>query len=333
MSVYKREKSPYYYFDITLGGRRRRISTHTKDKRLAEKIESEQRSRLLRGDWFGEKERITLTRAFARYYSSHGQFIASSYQIKIYMRRFLEEMGDNTHLDEITNNMVAQYVETRRTAGIAPDTINRELRALQAVVNVARRKWGMATPEIDWPQHKLTPPEPKARYLTHEEARTLIDCAAKHLKPAIKFGLLTGVRLANVVAVRWEDVDWDANLVTFRVKSKSPGGKLHILPMTHALRELLTDIGIQDTGPVFTYRGHPIKKFRNSFNTARKKAGLPKVRFHDLRHTAASWLLQDGADLDLVRDVLGHSDIKTTMRYAQRKRTARLEAMETSLAV
>ncbi len=91
---------------------------------------------------------------------------------------------------------------------------------------------------------------------------------------------------------------------------------------------LLANLGPNDEGPVFLNRGRPIKSWRKAWTNSRRRAGIQDFRWHDLRHTAASWMVQAGVPLDVVQKVLGHSDISTTMRYAHREDSAARTAVD-----
>ena len=136
------------------------------------------------------------------------------------------------------------------------------------------------------------------------------------MRQAIEFSLLTGVRLSNCVNLDWSQVDMTARTLTFKVKSNKPGGKPHQLPMSEQLFILLANMDPQDKGRVFLYRGKPIVKFRTAWKAALRRAEIDDFRWHDLRHMAATWMVNSGVPLDVVQEALGHEDIQTTQRYA-----------------
>ena len=117
--------------------------------------------------------------------------------------------------------------------------------------------------------------------------------------------------------------------IVFKVKSShAAGGKVHIVPISEPVLRLLTDLGPRDTGRVFEYEDRPIKSWRTAWRGALRRAGLEGFRWHDLRHTAASWMVQNDVPLDVVQQILGHSDISTTMRYAHRETSAQRDALD-----
>jgi integrase len=98
--------------------------------------------------------------------------------------------------------------------------------------------------------------------------------------------------------------------------------------MYNEYRALLSTLAPENKGRVFLYQGHPIKSWRTACRGARRRAEIEDFRWHDIRHTAGSWMVQNGVELDVVQKVLGHANIQTTMRYAHRKDTARRSAVE-----
>ena len=254
------------------------------------------------------------------------------------------------------NKDVAAYVVWRRTMldekgerTVSDSTINRELAALRTMLQIAADKWEAEVGYVNFREHMLREPEARTTWITCEQAEKLIDKADTHLKPIIRFALLTGLRLSNITNLKWKDVQLDDKEMSFRIKSNIPGGKLLILPITDAIEVLLKtlrkrpmyknrravkneagDPVIYITGPedyVFTYKGEHVERFSKSFASACHSAGIKDFRFHDLRHTAASWMVQSGVPIDLVKEILGHTQITTTMKYAHRDKTEKFHAL------
>ena len=192
----------------------------------------------------------------------------------------------------------------------------------------ARDRWGYDVAMPTWKAHWLREPALRERYLSPEEADCLVAAAVKHLRPIIKFLLFTGCRLSNCIHLDWSQVDMRSREIWFSQKSKLPGGKSHVVPMSEPCFVLLANLGPKSEGPVFTFRGRRIKQLRRSWATALKNARINDFRRHDLRHTAASWMVRNGVPLDVVQQILGHADIRTTQRYAHREDAAKRAAVE-----
>lgn len=332
-SPIKRKGSPFFQYDFTISGTRIRGSTQTSDIATAKAIVAKLYNDAIIGQHFPRRPRMTLNAATAKYFNEHGQYLSSAWDvIDPNIRQMIGFWGKEIYLDEITNAEISRFTASFIDK-LKPATINRKLDDLSAIINRARKQWGIETAEVDVLKHKSRTPEARTRWITREEADALELAATPHLKAPIRFALLTGVRLSNITGLRWEDVDMKGRMITFRVKSNRPGRKLHELTISEPLFKLLMEQGIKKEGFVFVRhfkRGEfaPIKQFRNSFKTACKKASLKDFRFHDLRHTAASWMIQDGVPLDMVQKVLGHSNISQTQKYAHRDASELAKAME-----
>ena len=187
----------------------------------------------------------------------------------------------------------------------------------------ARDVWEAKIPHIVWKKHKLKEPPPRDRVLSEDEEGRLLAAVGEHLGPAIRFSLLTGVRLDNAATLDWSQIDMRGRWMTFRTK----GDKTHRLPITDELLVLLANLGPKDSGPVFTYRGRAIKTWKTSFKNALRRAGIEDFRWHDLRHTAAS-RMAEYYDIPVVQEFLNHADIKTTRRYVHHRPGVMLDAME-----
>lgn len=327
MSLRRRKGSPYWHYDFAVQGRRFRGSTETSSRDDAAIIEAQLRRDALLGKILDRKPRITLDQAFGRYWLEHAYRLPGAKTIE-YQLANLKALPTSAWLDDLGDNDVAKYV-ARRRAKVSDSTVNRELTILRAVVRMAGARWGVEVSAINWKAHWLHEPDPREDgYVTAEQALRLIDCAAPYLRDPIRFSLLTGVRLANCLKLNWSQVRMHDRLIVFRVKSRRPGGKRHVVEMSEAVFVLLANLGPQDHGPVFLRRGRPIKSWRTAWEGARQRAGLEHVRWHDLRHSFASWLVQDGVPIPVVRQLLGHQDIKTTLRYAHWAPEAKREAVE-----
>jgi integrase len=139
------------------------------------------------------------------------------------------------------------------------------------------------------------------------------------------------MRRGEILNLRWNDVDFKSRMVTVRnTKSR----KYRMIPMNKELTETLREIKIwgSDAGYVFAHNdGKPLGSIRTAFDNLRRKLrteGVPHFRFHDLRHTFASHLVMSGADLVLVKELLGHSSITMTMRYSHLSEEHKRAAVE-----
>lgn len=333
MSIRKRESSPFWWYSFSIDGERFRGSTHTADRKLASEYEAKLRTEAYSQRKLGKKPEITLENVLAKYWKEHAQEQAWATSVWGYMRHFAEAWGAHAYLSDINDARYSELVSRLKKHGLKPGTINRHLQCFRKVYRLARDVWGYDVAQINFALHRLKEPDSRVRYLTTEEAVRLIEQAADHLKPIIRFALYTGVRKSNILNLRWKDVDMVGKRIIFKVKSHMPGGKNHTVPMVGELYDLLVQLKGRHPIYVFTYKGQPISGIKNSFAGACKKAKLQDFRFHDLRHTCASWLVQDGAQLAVVRDILGHSSSKMTEKYAHHDKKQRKDALEHTFGV
>ncbi len=336
MSLAKRKDSDFWWYDFSVHGHRFRGSTESSDLNQAKAIEAKLRTDALMSGHFGQqKERIALDALLGRYWIDYARHLKSGkIAVRYHCRHILDHFGKAAMLHELDDAGVSS-LKAKLRGRVSDSSVNRVLSTLRKLINVATEEWGYEGPSLKIKKHMLTEPEARTRWLTVTEADRLIDCAAEHLKNPIRFALLTGVRLANILNLRWEDIRLDQEEIEFRIKSNIPGGKLLVLPISQELRQLLQTCGPVAEGFVFLRRfkseerpPERIKKFRRSFKTACDGAGIANFRFHDLRHTAATWMIQRGVPIDLVQDILGHTDIATTKKYAHRDFSEKRLALE-----
>lgn len=328
MGLYRRPGSPWWWWSFTIDGHRVRGSTRTRDKSEARHIAETARAQLVRTALTGARPEATLDQALGRYWTEHASRLPSASTIMIYGDHFEAVLGKNMLLSKIDDAAIARYVAKRR-AKVSDSTVNRELSIFRAVLRMAARRWKWAVSEIDWQQHRSAEPDHRTRYLTVKEADALIAAAAKHLRPAIVTALFTGLRLGNVMRLDWSHVNMAERLITVRVKSRKPGGKVHSVPIAAPLLVELANLNPKEIGPVFTFKGKPVLKMRTAFASALRRAGIADFKWHDLRHTCASWMIQRGVPLAQVREILGHTDIRLTMRYSHLDPGAARQAVET----
>jgi integrase len=340
MSVYKSKNSKNWLYDFQINGVRFHGSTGTPKKRAAEAIEAGKRTAAAEGQHFSKKSPMTLNEAAERYYKEVGEHKASSADIDYQLENLVTGFGKDRLLSELTDNEIAIYISRRRGQCarrrrdlVSPATVNREIELLRRIFRRATRTWKVAIGEMpDWQEHKLAEPDERVRSLSTSEETKLFNHLREDFRPLVEFALLTGVRLMNATRLTWSQVDFDAGVITFRVKSARPGGDVHELPITGPVGVLLAKQRRHHPIYVFTYlcqrsrasrrkgERYPYSKngWRKSWKAALAAAKIDDFRFHDLRHTAATRTLRASGNLKIVQKMLGHSEIATTARYESR---------------
>lgn len=219
-------------------------------------------------------------------------------------------------LKDITPYQIEKYKAYRMRQGVKPNTVNRELSVLKRAFSLAI-DWNMAQENPVRKVKFFRQPEPKERILSEEEEKRLIYASSEHLKPIIIAALNTGMRLGEILSLEWNQINLGKREIEV-IKTKS--GKNRVIPINDALFEMFSILKREDDF-VFLYldpktnEPRPIKSIKRSFSNACKKAGIEAFTFHDTRHTFASRLVERGVDLITVKELLGHSSVKTTERY------------------
>ena len=205
---------------------------------------------------------------------------------------------------------------TKRKTPVAKATINREIALLKTIFNTAV-KWGRIDKnQLDGVKKFKENHQKDMRILTDEEAIQLIDSALPHLKPVLILALNTGMRRGEILSLKWENVDFRKGMISI-ISENSKSGKSREVYMNDIIFETLNELPNNSTY-VFPNNatGKHIKDVKNSFRTACKEVKIKGFRFHDLRHTAATKMVEAGVDIATVSKILGHSSIQMTMRYA-----------------
>lgn len=156
----------------------------------------------------------------------------------------------------------------------------------------------------------------KIRYLKEDEQKRLFNCLDEflYIKPIIILALYTGMRKGEILNLKWSQIDFKNEFIDI-LKSKS--GKERKIPIAGKVKEVLSELGKNGEEFIFINpeTNKPYNDIKKSFSSLLKKAQIENFRFHDFRHTVATRLVESGVDLLIVKEILGHSNIETTMRY------------------
>ena len=230
---------------------------------------------------------------------------------------------------DITSLKVEQFKASRLESGVSRSTVNRELTILKKMFNLA----------VDWDYAFVNPiakvklfsekDTMKERILaSEEEAKLLLECPA-YLKPIIVIALHTGMRRGEILNLEWNQVDWGRRIILVK---HTKNGKDRAIPMNELVFQTLLSLKNKDGQTQFVFpnpmTGKPYTEVKKSFGLACKAVGISGLRFHDLRHSFATRLLEAGVDLVTVRDLLGHFSVKVTQRYTHSGSVQKLNAVE-----
>ncbi len=248
------------------------------------------------------------------------------------LRNHLIPRFGSIRLNRITRADVQAMQFEGNDLGYAPGTVNRWLILLRFIFNCAIR-WEII-PEGANPTKNIDQFDDngaRERYLTEEEVRRLYEEIEKNRNTqvgrVVKLLLLTGARKREVLDARWEYIDFERRLLTVPL---SKSGKPRHIPLSDGALELLRSLPREEDIPWVFFnpktRKPPVSIFY-AWDTMRMRIGIKDVRLHDLRHSYASFLVNQGRSLYEVQRLLGHADSKTTQRYAHLSPGALIDAV------
>lgn len=222
-------------------------------------------------------------------------------------------------LEALTPLVLRSWADYQR-ARLAPGTVRQYLEVLSAVLTVAVEDlgWLDAHPMRKVPKPPASPG--RARILSPDEREGLLKACKESqnawLYTAVSMALMTGLRRGQLFGLRWQDVDVERGCLRV-IESKNR--VRHPLPVPRAGLALLAELrgSAPDAAWLFTGLRRPgAFPGEQSWHTALRRAGIEGFRFHDLRHTFASWMLMSGASLAEVSELLGHTSLAMTRRYS-----------------
>lgn len=311
MRIFRRENSTKWWVDWTdQKGHRHRKSTGTDDKKLAEALAAKWTQESFLEQHFGVIPDFPFSDALLRYGQERQRDNPVSYKasVKSRLQRLLDKFGD-MNLSDITHAVIREWMDERLDE-VKPASALRDMSTLRAILNKAFREDLLAQVPA-FPRFKKE--QGRCRWLTVEEERRLLMASKPHQRPLIAFAVDTGGRRGELLKLDWQNVDLRRGFVTFL---KTKNGEDRAIRLTDRAQAVLQGLEPKASGPVFTYRGAAMTDVSTAFQKARKRAGLEDVRFHDLRHTFASRLVQLGVSLYEVMHLTGHKSFSMVQRYA-----------------
>ena len=221
---------------------------------------------------------------------------------------------NDKHLDEINKTLIDRIKQIKKASGTSNATVNRVLALIRSILNCAKNDW-------EWlnsvPSIKLLPePQKRLRWLTKNETANLLNELPKHLEAMARFTLATGLHESNVTGLQWSQLDMQRRCAWIHA-DQSKSKKAIAVPLSEdALEVIQQQIGKHDSH-VFTYEGEPVTRANNhAWRKALVRADITDFRWHDLRHTWASWHVQKGTPLHVLKELGGWADLTMVLRYA-----------------
>ena len=313
----QQNKKGKWVIDFTCNGKRiRRVVGHSKEE--AKDVMASLR-RKLRSEAISEEYGLIRPKKKVRFDDFSTQFIElyskqnkRSWKRDEYSLKPLLAFFKHRNLSDITPDSIEKYKAKRREE-VSLATVNRELACLKTLFTKA----------VEWDKTDSNPVKKvklykenniKERILTLEEEKKLLDAAAPHLKDILTIALNTGMRRNEILGIKWKNINFAKGYIHIE---DSKSGKSRKVPMNYTVFNMLKEMDKSREFIFFNRKTKsPIKNVKTAFRTACDDSEITNLRFHDLRHTAATRMIESGVDLVTVSKILGHSSIQMTMRYA-----------------
>ena len=331
----------YYRVDVDLelpDGQRVRKRKVMATRRAAEQFERDLRDKLL-GGTYGQKEvkspivaefATEFMETYAKVNNKPSELRSKETMLRVHIVPMLGKL----QLDQVGVREIERFKAKKVTEGKGPKTINNCLTCLRKMLATAQ-EWGLiaAIPAVKW----MKVPTPEFDFLDFKEAERLIAAADADAKPMVTVALKTGLRLGELLGLRWDDVDLVAGRLVVRqnvvhgIVGTPKSGKSREVPLSESAVAAFKVARkpkpgrIVFSGPDGSYLTKEMTK--HYLWRACRKAGLREIGWHVLRHTFASHLVMRGAPVAAVQQLLGHSTIEMTMRYAHLTPDVRRDAV------
>lgn len=309
MGVYKRGETWWYSFTAPDGSRVQE-SARTSDQQVAKEICARREADLC-GHKLREGSKRTWKEAVVLWCKekTHKKTLDKDRETFVWLDRWL----GNKALVDIDRDLLSRIQEAKRRE-TSESTANRNMALIKAVLRRARDEW-------EWLKHipkvpMYTVRKRRIRFLTREQVDLVVSYLPKHQQQLFRFALAVGLRQRNVSLLEWEQVDLKRRCAWIHA-DQAKGGEPIPVPLNSDAVAVLEEQRGRDEKFVFTYKGKPQYQVNTkAWRKALKKAGIKDYRWHDNRHTWASWHVQEGTPLHVVQELGGWKSYEMVQRYA-----------------
>jgi integrase len=308
VSLYKRGK--VYWSAIWVDGVRHMRSLETANRRRAETIEQTVREEL-----FTQRFQLPELQPEMSFSELYARFLADGDVKPHHVERAKHFLGffSEMSIGRITKNDVLRYRKLRKEAygrqradakPLSETTVNRDIEVVRHILYWAADEGFIQTNPLTRVRMVRERRTRRPVLPVADEVKLLAACAL-HLRPIVIAALDTGMRRGEILNQLWEDIDFDRKVISV-THSKTAEGEHRLIPMTARMQGILAAIG-KPTGPVFTYDDEPLRRIKTAWAGALRRSKVPRLRFHDLRHTFNSRLADLGVIADVRKELMGHS--------------------------
>lgn len=246
---------------------------------------------------------------------NHKRTIEQDHQKLIYINQIIGAVN----IKEIGIRDINRVIELKRLEGVSNATLNRYISLIKSILNKACKEWGLLdkVPYIALKRESTG----RVRYLSKEEVNNILSLLPTHLRDMMLFTLYTGLRASNILNLKWNQIDIENKKLYIEAKDFK-NNKYFSIPLNNsALLLLQKRLQFANSEHVFTYKGGSITQCNTrTWRNALKKANIYDFRWHDLRHTWASWHIQNGTTLEQLKELGGWSSLDMVLKYAHLSR-------------
>ena len=326
MGVFKRRqtKTPIWYIDYKLDGKRKheaigKVCDFTKKEVLRILLEREEQ--IYSGSFILPKNKIPRYRQFSDEYISYKRDVEKKKSLArdiSALKHLIPFFGD-MRLNEIKPYHIDQY-KVKRQGSVSSSTVNKELEVLRAMFYLAER-WERYQGKNPVRISGLIPVNNQVeRILSQDEEKRLLDVCPAHLANIVVFALNTGMRKFEILTLKWTNVDLKSRVMTLDLENTKSKRKRKI-PINSVVKNVLYSLKFKERLSEYVFlnsNNEPYKRqdsLNNVWRAALRNAEISGLRFHDLRHTAATRMVERCGNIVAVSKILGHANISNTMRY------------------
>jgi integrase len=311
MSLYKQRNSPYWWVSIYHKGQRIRRPTSTADRAKAKLYHDKLVADLWNQDKLEALPGYTWTDAVKEWLHAGARGLEDRYRL-----RWITARLEETPLAELAapkSTILSDLLAEKRAEGAKPGTLRRYVSLIHGVLSAAKeRGWISTVPKMTW----APKPSDRVRWLTGEQWTGLEPLLPPHLRQLARFTLATGLRRHNATHLTWDRVNFRQRLAWVQAEDVKQRETLGIPLNDDALAVLQEQRGLHERW-VFPYKGKPVHlTSTKAWREALAAAGIQDFRWHDLRHTWASWHVMNGTNLRELMDLGGWKTVEMVKRYA-----------------
>lgn len=328
MTISKRNGKFYCRFQLN-GERHHKLCAGATSIKEAEKIENAFKYKLQQqqnGIIPRDLKNITINKLF-KMYLEYSETNKKSYDSDVSRTKLIKQyFGETTLIKDITPEKVEKFKVFLLDQNRSTMTVNRYLEQIKTAFRMAvDNNYLLKNPCQNI--KKFPVKNYSVRYLKPDEEERLFKVLPEYLKGIVIVALNTGLRKSNILELRWEQINFDFNFIEVL---ENKGNKHLLIPLNEKLIQFFNNKpDMERKGYIFINpeTGLPYKDIKKAWSTALEKANIENFRFHDLRHTVGTRLAEQLVPVNVIKELLGHSDVHTTMRYVHCTQGAKLEAL------